>query len=99
MLAQRFWRRGKRGAWYDRLALVLMHHLARKTSKRDLSVTAKATKNSKGDDVEIVDDDERDMELNKGGRQEILKRAMDVIVEGLHDTDTHIGPSASNMKF
>lgn len=26
LLAQRVWRRGKRGAWYDRLALVLMHH-------------------------------------------------------------------------
>lgn len=26
LLAQRVWRRGKRGAWYDRLALVLMNH-------------------------------------------------------------------------
>ncbi|KIR25350.1 fanconi-associated nuclease 1 [Cryptococcus deuterogattii LA55] len=26
LLAQRRWRRGKRGAWYDRLALVLMNH-------------------------------------------------------------------------
>ena len=26
LIAQRRWRRGKRGAWYDRLALVLMHH-------------------------------------------------------------------------
>ncbi|WVQ76980.1 hypothetical protein IAR50_006659 [Cryptococcus sp. DSM 104548] len=26
LIAQRRWRRGKRGAWYDRLALVLMNH-------------------------------------------------------------------------
>ncbi|KAI0053972.1 hypothetical protein FA95DRAFT_1551753 [Auriscalpium vulgare] len=33
LLAQRHWRRGRRGAWYDRRALILMHHLA----KLDLS--------------------------------------------------------------
>ncbi|KAL5511287.1 hypothetical protein ACEPAH_4503 [Sanghuangporus vaninii] len=34
LLAQRRWRRGKRGAWYDRWALVLMHHVVR--TKREV---------------------------------------------------------------
>ncbi len=34
-----------------------------------------------------------DQHSTKDDRQEILQRAMDVIVRGLHDTDTHIGQS------
>lgn len=82
MLAQRFWRRGKRGAWYDRLALVLMHHVARKSTKRGMSANSK----------DAQDDDDKS-NSNKDDRQTILQRAMDVIVRGLHDADTHIGQS------
>lgn len=34
LLAQRVWRRGKRGAWYDRLALVLMNHYGGSEEKK-----------------------------------------------------------------
>lgn len=35
LLAQPRWRRGKRGAWYDRWALILMHHLVREKREID----------------------------------------------------------------
>lgn len=38
LLAQRVWRRGKRGAWYDRLALVLMHHYQGDVAKKRQAV-------------------------------------------------------------
>lgn len=88
LLAQHFWRRGKRGAWYDRLALVFMHHVARKTAKRGSSVVAKENENG-GDG----------QQLSKEDKQKILQRAMDVIVKGLHDADTHIGQSLSLHEF
>ena len=45
LLAQPGWRRGKRGAWYDRWALILMHHLVRK--KRDGQLIALAKDHQK----------------------------------------------------
>ncbi|KLO19274.1 hypothetical protein SCHPADRAFT_924671 [Schizopora paradoxa] len=79
LLAQRFWRRGKRGAWYDRLALVLMHHVARKSTKRAMSVQSKDVQDGDNNSISCKDD-----------RQKILQRALDVVVAGLNDTDTHI---------
>ena len=69
LLAQRRWRRGKRGAWYDRWALVLMHHVVR--TKHEVN----------GEQVA----------LSKEEQKKVLRNAMDVVIEGLHDDDTHIG--------
>ncbi|EJD02252.1 uncharacterized protein FOMMEDRAFT_147288 [Fomitiporia mediterranea MF3/22] len=68
LLAQRRWRRGKRGAWYDRWALVLMHHVVRQ--RREIN----------GEQVP----------LSKEEQKKVLQKAMDVVIEGLHDEDTHI---------
>lgn len=38
LLSQKVWRRGKRGAWYDRLALVLMHHYNGDVPKKEQAV-------------------------------------------------------------
>lgn len=69
LLDQRRWRRGKRGAWYDRWALILMHHRAR--SKHVV-------------DGQLVP-------LSKEEQEKILRDAMRVCINGLHDEDTHIG--------
>jgi Fanconi-associated nuclease 1 len=55
LLSQRRWKRGSRGAWYDRRALLLMTHL-------------------------------------RGGEQR-AQEALDAVVEGLQDDDTHISKS------
>ncbi|KAL5489948.1 hypothetical protein ACEPAI_4780 [Sanghuangporus weigelae] len=68
LLAQRRWRRGKRGAWYDRWALVLMHHVV-------------CTK------CEV---DGEQVPLSKEEQKKVLQKAMKVVIEGLHDDDTHI---------
>ena len=69
LLSQRRWRRGKRGAWYDRWALVLMHHKSR--AKREVNGELQP--------------------ISKVEQKEVLEKAMQVIIEGLHDEDTHIG--------
>ena len=69
LLMQSRWRRGKRGAWYDRWALILMHHLVRE--KREV--------------------DGKQVALEKDEQSRILKQAMQIIVRGLEDEDTHIG--------
>ena len=42
LLSQRRWRRGKRGAWYDRWALILTHHLVREKREVDGQLIALA---------------------------------------------------------
>lgn len=56
LLLQRRWRRGSRGAWHERRALILMRHL-------------------------------------RSGGESNLRRALDVVIEGLQDEDTHMGTS------
>jgi Fanconi-associated nuclease 1 len=51
LLSQRRWRRGSRGAWHDRRALIFMTHLK--------------------------------------GKDEAIQRALDAVMEGLKDDDTH----------
>ncbi|KAH8117012.1 VRR-NUC domain-containing protein [Phellopilus nigrolimitatus] len=68
LLAQRRWRRGKRGAWYDRWALVLMHHLPR--LKREVNGEL--------------------LSPSKDEQKKFLEEAMDIVIRGLHDDDTHI---------
>lgn len=77
LLAQTRWRRGKRGAWYDRLALILMHHKA-KAAKQGVLTDA---------DAKDGNDEER-----------VLRQAMDAVVRGLHDEDTHIGGCLFNKR-
>jgi hypothetical protein len=38
LLAQHIWRRGKRGAWYDRLALINMHHFGGNVNNKRIAV-------------------------------------------------------------
>lgn len=76
LLAQSRWRRGKRGAWYDRLALILMHHKAKAARQGILT------------DVDGTDEKVNDEE-------QVLRKAMEVILRGLHDEDTHIGMTSS----
>lgn len=77
LLAQPRWRRGKRGEWYDRWALILMHHLVRE--KREI--------------------DGKQIALAKKEQEEILKRAMKVIIRGLEDEDTHVGAFVSPQNW
>lgn len=69
LLGQSYWRRGKRGAWYDRWALILMHHFARAKQEVDGEIR----------------------QLSKSEQNEVLKKAMEIVIRGLHDDDTHIG--------
>jgi Fanconi-associated nuclease 1 len=55
LLSQRRWRRGSRGAWHDRRALILMTHLK--------------------------------------VREHSAQMALDAVIEGLQDGDTHISES------
>ena len=75
LLAQTRWRRGKRGLWYDRMALILMHHKAKAARQNVLT------------DVDIPDGKGK----KSGEEEKVLSKAMDVILRGLHDEDTHIG--------
>lgn len=46
LLAQRRWRKGRRGKWYERLALILMYHSSKdeKTKRRAYDVVLEALK-------------------------------------------------------
>lgn len=42
LLKQRLWRRGKRARWYERRAVILMHHLSRQTGVEVVPILQKA---------------------------------------------------------
>ncbi|GAA5918614.1 hypothetical protein JCM6882_000834 [Rhodosporidiobolus microsporus] len=88
LLDQTSFRRGKRGDWYDRLALILMKYPGTSSSASSVSspTKRKAEKAKKEEsDAEIENEDEGEKE-----KRERLEEALELCQRGLNDPFTHL---------
>lgn len=85
LLGQTYFCRGRRGKWWDRLALILMEHGVGglSTAAKD---GAKDEKSSDEDDLVVVND-------SKGSLERCRREALALCWEGLDDQWCHLGQS------